>query len=214
MDTAHLIYVFRHGQTAWNREGRIQGHLDVPLNDTGREEAHRLAFALRRIRLDSIFTSDLSRAVHTAELALAEASRRGWHPLVPIVADARFREVAFGKLQGLTRAEIREKFGDTVADHFGGKVLSDELLRDMGSENAGEILTRFFAALTEHSAAYPAGSRFGVATHGGVIRRLLYHGAGIDDMPAPVPNAAVLTFRFIPGTSDFRLVGKTELGDS
>jgi broad specificity phosphatase PhoE len=205
----YQIYLFRHGQTDWNREGRIQGHVDVPLNDSGRAEADRLAHGLRRIRLDAILTSDLSRAKDTATLALAEASRNAWHPIVPIFSDSRFREVSLGKLQGLTKPEIREKFGDEFADFVGAKILSDEDLRDLGSESGNDVLARFFSGIEDAIRQFDPGTRFGVCSHGGVLRRLLHHAAGIEKMP-PVPNAAFFPFHYEAGQKAFRFQDRIE----
>jgi probable phosphoglycerate mutase len=207
----YQIYLFRHGQTDWNREGRIQGHADVPLNDAGRAEADRLAHGLRRIRLDAILTSDLSRARDTAALALAAAARNEWHHEVPIFADPRFREVSLGKLQGLTKPEIREKFGDEFADFVGSKILSDEDLRDLGSESGVDVLARFFAGIDNAIQKFQPGIRFGVCSHGGVLRRMLHHAAGIEKMP-PVPNAAFFPFDYEPEKKSFRLRNRIELG--
>ncbi len=66
-DQHTLILAMRHGETAWNVEGRIQGHLDVPLNELGQWQAERLAQALRQESLDVVYASDLRRAMQTAE---------------------------------------------------------------------------------------------------------------------------------------------------
>jgi probable phosphoglycerate mutase len=204
-EQGYRIFVFRHGQTDWNREGRIQGHTDVPLNEAGRAESHRLALGLRHVRLDAMLSSDLSRAADTARLAIAEAAGKGWHPEIPVRPDSRLREVHFGALQGMNRAEIREKYGDALANQLGAKVLSDELLRDIGSESAEQVLSRFFAALEEAVASRPPGATIGIATHGGVVRRLLHYGAGLEVFAQPVPNATLFPFRFRPEGRFLRL---------
>jgi probable phosphoglycerate mutase len=97
---ATFVLAIRHGETAWNVDGRIQGHLDIGLNDAGREQACRLARALAgREPIDRIYSSDLSRALDTAR-TVAELTG------VPLIATADLRERCFGDLQGRTFAEI------------------------------------------------------------------------------------------------------------
>lgn len=62
------IYIFRHGETDWNKERRFQGHTDIPLNQNGRQQASELALKIRKINPELILTSDLLRAKQTAEI--------------------------------------------------------------------------------------------------------------------------------------------------
>jgi broad specificity phosphatase PhoE len=192
-----LIYAFRHGQTDWNKEGRIQGHLDVPLNETGRSEGLRLARALLRLPVRLVLSSDLSRAFDTATLLLGEAARNGWHPEVPILKDPRLREVNLGSLQGLTHSEIHAKFGANLSRKIGSKILSDEELRDLGSETTEDLLERLMASIDEaatHPGTFGAGSAIGLSTHGGVLRRLLHSAGGIEEIGFSIPNAVFFPF--------------------
>jgi len=68
------LFLFRHGETDWNREGRMQGQTDTPLNATGLAQAEALAHRLRAHQLDAIVSSDLSRALTTAQI-VADAGR-------------------------------------------------------------------------------------------------------------------------------------------
>ena len=85
------IYVVRHGQTEWNREGRIQGGTDNPLNNTGREQATTLGRTLADVRVDAVYTSSHQRARQTAAVFEGRA---------PIVAMDELRERFFGKFEG------------------------------------------------------------------------------------------------------------------
>lgn len=87
------IVIFRHGQTDWNVEGRLQGSTDVPLNALGIEQAKGLRERLAHFAFDLIVTSDLARAYHTA-LALGEGRN------IPIVSDVRLREMGLGAAEG------------------------------------------------------------------------------------------------------------------
>src|SRR5688572_15720897 len=95
------ILAVRHGETAWNVDTRIQGHLDVPLNDTGRWQAQRMGAALADETLDAIYASDLSRAHETA-LALSHTVG------VAVQTEPGLRERHFGEFQGLTFNEIEQ----------------------------------------------------------------------------------------------------------
>lgn len=103
----------RHGETDWNRAGKLQGQTDIPLNDTGRWQAtciaRRLAADQHKYQWAAIIASDLSRAADTAH-EIAKAL-----PL-PIELDARLREVSFGDLEGTTRQERLDRWGENRPD--------------------------------------------------------------------------------------------------
>lgn len=90
------LTLIRHGVTAWNAEGRWQGHADTPLGELGEAQARALRVRLRAEDYDAIYSSDLLRARRTAELALPGAA---------IVTDLRLREVHFGAFDARTEAE-------------------------------------------------------------------------------------------------------------
>jgi probable phosphoglycerate mutase len=95
---ATRIIAIRHGETAWNVDARIQGHLDIPLNDIGLWQAARAGEALAGERLDAIYSSDLARAQTTAQ---AVAGTTG-----ALVLDSGLRERCFGSFEGRTFKEI------------------------------------------------------------------------------------------------------------
>src|SRR5512144_2995751 len=102
------IVAIRHGETAWNVDTRIQGQLDVPLNDTGRWQAQRLAHALADEEIHAIYATDLLRAHETAQ---AMARRNAKH----IVAERGLRERSFGAFEGFTWHEIEQRWPDESA---------------------------------------------------------------------------------------------------
>ena len=93
------ILAVRHGETAWNRDTRIQGHTDIALSDKGRWQAERLALALRDEPIAAFYASDLSRAFETAATSARAHGK-------PVQAHRGLRERAFGRFEGLTWAEI------------------------------------------------------------------------------------------------------------
>lgn len=194
------LYVFRHGQTDWNRDGRIQGHREIPLNDEGRRQAALLRKPLGHLGVQAILSSDLGRAVETAEIAVQGT--------VPIFRDERLRETQFGQLEGLSRAEIHARFGTEFARAMMSRPFSDEDMARFGCETGEAVLNRTQQALLEFLATHPYDT-VGVSTHGGVIRKLLHRVTGEADFPAPIPNSSLFLIE-VSGT-DFRWVPQIPL---
>lgn len=94
-----FLYLVRHGVTAWNREGRFQGHTDVPLSEAGIEQACRLADRLAHVPVDAVWSSDMARARETAEII---AARHG----LDVTVTPLLRETMLGDWEGLTEADI------------------------------------------------------------------------------------------------------------
>src|SRR5579885_891994 len=103
------LYLVRHGQTAWNAQEKAQGHTDVPLDETGKIQAQRLAELLEGSRIDLILTSDLQRSKETAQVI---ADRFG----APLEATELLRERSFGEWEGLPYTEVGRRFGTAVSD--------------------------------------------------------------------------------------------------
>lgn len=98
------IYLIRHGETDWNRDKRFQGQTDVPLNQLGREQAAALVPFMQSLKIDCIFSSPLSRAYETAQIATEDLG-------IPIQKDSRLKETNIGEAEGLTFDAMEEKFG-------------------------------------------------------------------------------------------------------
>ncbi len=109
MATKHTIYFVRHGETDWNREGRLQGQQDIPLNTLGRAQARRNGEVLRDVVTDpdrfDFVSSPLGRARQTMEI-LREAM--GLDPSAYHLDD-RLRELTFGTWEGITMSELRDR---------------------------------------------------------------------------------------------------------
>ena len=131
----NLILV-RHGKTDWNEIGRCQGISDVPLNANGREQASKLAKSLKDENLDVIYSSDLQRALSTAE-KVAE-----YHDL-EINIDQGLREMDQGVFEGLEFTHIREKYSD-VLKHWRE---SPETLTLPGGESLTGVQDRAFGVI-------------------------------------------------------------------
>jgi probable phosphoglycerate mutase len=143
----------RHGQTDWNFERRIQGSSDIPLNDTGREQARETGRVLAEREWDGIVASPLGRARETAEIIAALVGL----PEVEIV-DA-LAERSYGEVEGLNSEEIAARFPDPLAPVPG---------RERRSEVVARVLPALEALAEEHPDA-----RLIVVSHGGVIGSLV-----------------------------------------
>lgn len=159
------IYVFRHGETDWNKVGRMQGHADIPLNETGRAQALVLQNYFQLHPVDIILSSDLARARETAEIA------RGSLP-IQIVIDSSQRETMLGDAEGLTRKEIASRVHSdiwhkwhTFPEHWDHRFPNGESKNEHLARIRTGLLT--FLARTPHA-------RIGLSSHGGAMRRLLH----------------------------------------
>lgn len=157
------LYLVRHGQTAWNHTGRIQGHSDVPLDEVGREQARQTAdwLAQRMQAPLAIYTSDLKRCLQTAEILAARLNA----PLHPMPA---LRERNWGAWEGLTRDEVVERYPE---HHF--TYLYDPLA---GTPPEGEPMTAFWDRVQQFARQlyeqYTEGELI-VVGHGGSLRIML-----------------------------------------
>lgn len=182
------IYLFRHGETDWNVQERFQGHIDIPLNDFGREQARQLVPTLKQSSIQAILSSDLSRALETAQIVAKDLQ-------VPIFQDMGLREAYLGEAQGLTRIEMKETFGEELTMRWASSKISDADACYPGGETGKQVLLRAFAAL-ENFILTQQWSRIGVATHGGVIRRIMHRLLPPDSPPVPIPNGVIYPIQY------------------
>jgi 2,3-bisphosphoglycerate-dependent phosphoglycerate mutase len=193
-----ILFLFRHGETDWNREGRLQGHIDTPLNATGLAQAHALAESLRPHRLDAVVSSDLSRARTTAQIVATAIG-------VPLFVETGLRETNVGAAEGLLWAEAKTRFGEGLTERW----YSDGDVAFPGGETGIATRTRGLAALRRFTAAHPY-RRIGVSTHGAMLRQLMKHAmpAGVA---AGVRNTALYVLRYEPAAERLIAVEKEEL---
>lgn len=191
-----LILAIRHGETAWNREGRLQGHLNLPLNELGLRQARRLGEALADQAIDAVYSSDLDRAAVTAR-HLARP-----HGL-EVRLDERLRERAFGVHEGRLWTEIEATFPEDALRWR----RRDPDFQPPGGESLRMLDARVTAVVSELAARH-AGQTIAVVAHGGVLD-CLYRAATRIDLQAPrswvLGNASVN--RLLHSPQGFTLVG-------
>lgn len=193
---ATRVIAIRHGETAWNVDTRIQGQLDIPLNDTGRWQAQRLAQALADEPLHAIYASDLGRALETAQ-ALADAVG------LEVVTDPGLRERGFGIFEGRTWKEIEERWPELSARWR----KRDPEFGPEGGETLASFYDRCITTASRIAAAH-AGQSIALVAHGGVLDCLYRAGSRIE-LQAPrtweLGNAGINRLLYTP--EGFTLVG-------
>ncbi len=177
------VWLVRHGETDWNRAGRWQGHTDVPLNATGREQARAVVERLRPLAIARVASSDLLRARETAEL-LADglpAELLGAHP--------ELRERGYGVFEGLTRDECAAHYPAIWAEHLKGNFVDVP-----GAEPRERVMARVVSAVARVVEAH---GDVAIVSHGGTIRAFLESACG--QRVAPIPNLAVFELDYADG---------------
>jgi broad specificity phosphatase PhoE len=157
----HIILV-RHGETAYNASGHYQGHMQISLNDTGFAQATRVGERLRQHHFAAIYSSDLLRAVQTAN-AIAT------HHHQPVIELAGFREIDVGLWEHLTVAEISAQFPTDFAAYRAkpGRAIYT------GGESYAQMQTRAMQALATVMQRHDEHDTICVVCHGGTIRAIV-----------------------------------------
>ena len=174
----------RHAQSEANAEGRIQGHLDIPLSDLGLRQSACLAERLTPLGVDAIYSSPLKRARQTADVVAT-------HLELPVTDLARLRERDVGVLEGLNRAEIIAQFPE-----YGQPGADVQRIKVEGFEQDDVLVPRVTGAFREIMAAHTE-ETIAVVTHGGVIGSVLRWLLGMPRVrpgPFAIENTSVTIF--------------------
>lgn len=183
-----LVFI-RHGSSTWNDERRIQGQLDPPLSDKGREQAKRLAERLRGSSVEALYSSDLRRARETAEV-VGECVGR------PPELWPELREVALGEWEGLKREEIVARYPKEWS-RWASRPSWDIV---PGGEGTEVFEARVGAAIDRLAERHPTG-RVLVVTHGGVIQVALLRVVGRSSnglFPFTIDNTSLTVLQGSP----------------
>lgn len=176
------ICLVRHGETAWNAEGRVQGQLDIPLNEVGRAQARATADALAEHDFTAIYCSDLMRVRQTAEPSARRLA-------LPVSYTAELRERHYGMFETLTYVEVREKFPEQYA-RFRDK---DPDFDFEGGESLRKFNERSLKVVMQFIDRHP-GEQILVFTHGGVLEMVYRHARSVG-LSSPrdfeIPNAGI-----------------------
>jgi phosphoserine phosphatase len=177
------ILLARHGETAWNAEGRYQGQEDIPLSPVGEAQARALGERLREVRIDRALASPLGRARRTAELVLGDAR------MSQLQFDDGFKEIAHGEWEGLLAGEIRARDPERLRAWRE----APERVQMPGGESLGQVFERAWAALHRACDGLGATDSLLLVAHDAVNRVILCRVLGI-------PFDRLWSFRQAPTT--------------
>ncbi len=180
------VFFFRHGETDWNRERRWQGHVDTPLNDLGRTQALALIDPLKSLGIEAIFSSDLSRALETAQIANRDMK-------LPLAVSEGLRECNLGEAEGKLFTEVIEKWGEESLTRWNSFIGLE--FGYPGGETKRQTQKRVLESVKSflESNSY---KRIAVSTHGMAIRTVLSAAGVVLAVPTPVPNCSLHAFVF------------------
>ena len=187
---ATRIIAIRHGETAWNVDTRLQGHLDIALNPKGLWQAEQVARVLADEPIDAVYASDLLRAWHTAS-AIAQTTA------APLVASQNLRERCFGSFEGQTYAELEARWPE---DALRWRKREPDWAPPGGESLLA--LSERIAATVDALARQHVGGQVVLVAHGGVLD-VLYRLATGQELQAPrswhLGNAAINRLLWTPG---------------
>lgn len=173
-----MIYFIRHGETDYNKDAKFQGHLNIPLNKEGINQAHVALEQSKQLKLDKIYCSPLSRAKQTAEIINSYHNTK-------LIEDVRLKEIYMGSLQGrmlkdLSDEEKRLAFSNP--EHFGGET----------HEQFCSRIISFFKEIENSD------ENILIVSHGGIYRALYKHLNNLDSLEfnlKPLPNAKIVLLK-------------------
>jgi broad specificity phosphatase PhoE len=178
------LLLIRHAESSANAEGRLQGHLDIPLSDRGRRESARLAERLTSFSIDALYASPLARAWETARIVAARV-------VLEPIERAALMERDVGELAGLTREEILARFPQYARDRAARRPVEVP-----GFERDEPFVARVLAAFDTIIASHSE-ERVAVVTHGGVIGAYIRHALELPTVrpgPLTIDNASITVF--------------------
>ena len=183
MSNTHICFI-RHGETSWNAKRRMQGHINIPLNTTGMGQAKRLANALTQTKysFDAIYSSDLERALHTANAVANTLS-------LAVQTTPQLRERNVGQLQGLLLSEAPVLLPEIWQSH-----IARELDHDLGGGESIRAFHQRMQGVLELFLRQHRGQSILAVSHGGsldMIYRIVTQQALDAERVAVVPNTSL-----------------------
>ncbi len=190
------FYIFRHGQSSYNLEGKIQGHSNNSvLTDKGIDQAYATADYLKNKDIDVIISSPLRRAKQTGNIVSRVVK-------APIQFDERFTEVNVGVAEGLHYTQAQERFGE-IYQKWRSKDSADQDIRFENGETKRQVRQRVFSALEQY--AQSKYNNIAISGHGITLTETL-HALDIDK--DEVDNGEIIHLQY--DNDNWRYVGCTK----
>lgn len=210
------IYITRHGETLYNIMNCVQGWVDTPLTESGIELATRLGMGLKNVEFEAVFTSDMRRAIHTAELILA---KNLYVNKAKIEQDQRVREWCFGSMEGKSNSLLLDEIKNTIADVSFAQMnyylpqISECIVNNDTTgwaESFSDIkkrLSSFFDDIIDH---YSEGN-FLVVTHAFLIKTIIYlYGYDKLGQVSSIENASITKLEYSNGEYNIKEINNTD----
>jgi len=159
------IYLFRHGQTDWNKQGRFQGIVDIELNETGLSQAKCVPVHLKDKGIKAIYSSPMKRALKTGQITAKELG-------IDIVIHKDLYEVNLGDVAGKTEKEVEENFGKGIWEKWQGLDPENDNISFPNSETKIQFRKRIYDAILD-IASSTEHDTIGISTHGFVMKQFL-----------------------------------------
>ncbi len=192
-----VFYIFRHGETDWNRQRRCQGHTNTKLNENGEQQAKELAMKLKDYPLDIIVSSDLDRAFITGTF-VAEKN------CIPLKIDSRLREMSYGQAEGMLFDDAIKLYGTELWQKLQSFKRENDQVGFPGGETRQIARERFHSALI-HLVETTTYTNIGISTHGGALRNILHSFLPEDHHILPIPNCVVYRCEYISDIKNFKV---------
>lgn len=189
------ILLIRHGETAWNAVRRLQGHTDIPLNDEGARQAAALAQALAAEQVDVLVSSDLQRAMQTAQ-AVADQ-----YDGLRVQTDEQLRERCYGVFEGMLYAEIERQYPAEYALWQARDIDAVMPPGEREAESFRQFYQRATGGIADWARRHP-GRTIAIVAHGGVLECAYREAVGMSlDSPRDfqVKNASINRFTWVDG---------------
>lgn len=197
------LYVVRHGQTIFNQLNKVQGWADTPLTKKGEKDGKMAGQRLKNVKFNAAYSSDTSRAIHTAEFVLAENNNRT--PQLKFMPE--WREYFFGSFEGGSNDimwgavadafDVSEKTPDAIAESIHDMTAIMNKIHEVDPQHIGETAADFWermsGALDHLKAKHQPNDNILIVTHGQLIGNLAQHYAHLNDAQRP-HNGAVAVF--------------------